>query len=68
MDCRHLHLYRHRDSIALQGHGLPTVYLNAAMCHMLSKALADGTVDLLTRQKAESHFDETHLQLSEPGV
>lgn len=63
MDCKHLRLYRHRDMIAVQGDGVPTFYLNAAMCHMLAKNLQDGVVSLLTEKKfSESNFPDTTLQ------
>ena len=63
VDCKKLQIYRHRDMIAIQGDGVPTFYLNSAMCHMLAKNLQDGVVSLLTEKKfSESNFPDTTLQ------
>jgi hypothetical protein len=49
--------------IAIQGEGFPTIYLNAIMCHMLSKTLADGAVSLLSdKEFSKSNFPDTTLQ------
>lgn len=65
-----LHLYRYRDSIAINGDLFDnqTFYLNAAMCHMLSKALQDGVIDLLTNSKVDTKFTETYLTSNEVAV
>ena len=69
MDCKHLHIYRHRDLIAIQGHGVPTFYLNAAMCHMLARTLQDGTFNLLTEKEfSKSNFPDTHLTVDKVDV
>ena len=66
MDCRHLHLYRHRDMIAIQGDGVPTFYLSAGMCHLLAKNLYEGAFNLLTEKEfSKSNFPDTHLTASE---
>lgn len=69
MDCKHLHIYRHRDMIAIQGDGVPTFYLSAGMCHMLAKNLQDGVVSLLTDTEfSKSNFPDTHLTSSKAAV
>ena len=63
MDSKKLEIYRYRDMIAIQGEGFPTIYLNAIMCHMLSKTLADGAVSLLSdKEFSKSNFPDTTLQ------
>jgi hypothetical protein len=65
MDSKKLQIYRYRDMIAVQGEGFPTIYLNAIMCHMLSKALQDGAFDILTTPKfSNSNFSDTTLQVN----
>lgn len=63
MDSKRLQIYRHRDMIAIQGEGFPTVYLNAVMCHMLAKTLQDGAFSLLSdKEFSKSNFPDTTLQ------
>jgi hypothetical protein len=66
MHCKNLHIYRHREMIAVQGDGIPTFYLNAAMCHMLAKTLNDGAFSLLAEPSySKSNFPDTQLYVGE---
>lgn len=69
MLCSHVHIYRHRDMMAVQGHGVPTFYLSADMCHMLAKSLHDGAFSILKEKEfAKSNFPETHLTSNEVAI
>lgn len=67
MHCKQVHVYRHRDMVAVTGDG-KTLYLNAVMCHMLSKALQDGAFDILTNEPTKTNFHETYLTNNEVAV
>lgn len=69
MGCKNLHIYRHRDMIAIQGDEVPTFYLSAGMCHMLAKTLQDGAFSLLTEKEfSKSNFPDTHLTSNKATV